>query len=693
MQPTPSAPSLSSRFLRLKIEQDEQLYRKTRFDEINAQLISWQLAADDNNYDDLALVIPEDPTALLTLIIESLLALLQYDVANGSNTALRDIKPGDSVGLIQGRLMFPGIFEGTEMMNGRLYYCVKRADLSNGMVEKIPTGREWRIQPYSSTESVSRRRTTVYGKVLEQILDLPAGGLKTFQKSKMLVVAPDKAGLIESLRNVKIANDPLEAVFPVANYKSVDDWNYVGSFGLNNLKQEPVIGLVANFDMAVDIALRDSSYTLLIVDGAAKLRAHYGDIERLNSEEIPRKVISVLRSTDEDELKTLQAMNIQSWVWKRSDFTRAGDSGKEQTGLFGRHNEVINGLSGNAPVFRELELPDRIESCVDKAYSTLYSLSKVIHPLPEAGMLIRWGIFTMNSWLQLPVTGRQFDDYVEQAGFAEDKKLSVRFPAFCKRLRESYGLLIPSASESDCEALIESMQAVFDYLYAQSPKQDSLIELITNFPSETLDFFCCQSLYAGVFNSLHGNHLVQGRNIEQLNSLPSKNAIITGWSNRRNASRGFLAPAENITILAYKKELGAINQVYHSHPCSPNSQLDIPMRRSLGLVEDEQTSHSEETVESTEKPDIETMLETIIHKFGTAANSTHGGQLEYSDDDDIRQARIITLDDGSFVYADNECLLDKVDRDAKRIQRVGTDSLNPGDELVFASSDRSMFEE
>ena len=174
---------LSDRFARLKIEQDGETYQKSRFDEINSQLISRQLDLDNNDDDDLTLVIPEDPTVLLTVVIQSLLALLQYDIRNGSDEVLNNIEIGQTVGIIRDRTMYPGVFEGMETRGNGKFYRIKRTDVNPVMFESIPPSSAWKIQPYSSTDnSLRKRKGTVYGKVLEQILELPAGGLKAFQK-------------------------------------------------------------------------------------------------------------------------------------------------------------------------------------------------------------------------------------------------------------------------------------------------------------------------------------------------------------------------------------------------------------------------------------------------------------------------------------------------------------------------------
>ncbi len=694
MQDTIDDQKLTKDFFRLHIEQRDEAYNKSFFDEINSRLIFDQLKESDDHKDDLALVTPDDPTVLLMVVVESLLALLKYDVSSGSETTLRDIKPGDSVGLIENRVMYPGLFLGKNVINGKSFYSVKRLDLSNGMVENIPEGRgrEWRIQPYTSTENVSRtRRTKVYGKKIEQMLGLPIGGLKTFQKSKMIVVAPDKSSLINVMRGVKIGGDPLEAIFPIADYTSTEDWHYVGSFGLNNLKQEPIIGLVANCDMAVDIAMKDPSYKLLVVDSASKLRAHYGSIERLNADVNPRKVLCLLRPADEDEIKTLHTMGIESYVWKRQDFKDieiTPSSSESPNGAFDKHSQIVSYLSGSEPEFREVNLPAEIDRKIEESYRILYSLSKQVNPLPEAGILIRWGISLINSWLQLPFTIDEFHTYLARHNIPA-KRIDDKFSEFQTRMRESYGFLIPAMHSGTCEELISKMNGIYEYFSKTSPKGEEIRSLLEKNTNDTTHIYCCNPQYTSAFNKLSGNKRILAKNIEQLSSMPVKRAIITGWSNRRNAAQGFLAPVKSPVFVLYHKELESLRNVYKTHPSSPESSYDRISRQTLGNV-DTTSSLVPDNVE--EGQSIESILNYVTHKFNTPLYPSYDPTLNGTGHENI-EAHQIQFDDGTMVYADTEHKFDKLERSKQKITRSKVSEIAEGDELVFADSERSMFKE
>ena len=678
--------TLTDNFFSLEISQRDSIYGKSYFDEVNSKLLFEQLKETDDSKDDLALVTPEDPTILLTVVVESLLALLKYDVLNGSKNTLKDIKPGDAVGLIENREMYPAIFEGTELMNGKPFYRVRQP---NGITTKIPPGREWRIQPYSSAESLSpRRKTTVYGKSLEHMLELPVGGLKAFQKSKMLVVAPDKNRLITAIRDVKVGGDPLEAVFPIADYLSPDDWHYVGSFGLNNLKQEPLIGLVANCDAAVDIAMKDPNYKLLLIDGASKLRAHYGSIELLNADETPRKVLCLLRPTDEDEMITLNSMGIESYVWKRDDFKSIELEAEDKAdNPFRQHEQILYNLSGSDPVYREVPLPTHLEAAIDEAYKLLRSLSRKVPSLPESGILIRWGISLLNSWLQLPLTIEDYDSYLKESG-PTTKLLGDKFTDFKNRIRSSYGLFIPSMNKDECEDMISKLEIIYGYFLTNNPKKDQLLSIVGRNTDDTFYIYCCQSGYTSAFNGIYGSNTRQAKNIEQLSVTPVGKAIVTGWSSRRNTAHGFLAPVRDMTFLLYRKELDSLRYIYKTHPASPESSYDMNARIALGI---NKVIPTDIPADNQKEESIESILEYVSSKFNTPLYPNY--EANEDNKPDIIEAQQILFEDGSVVYADTDHKFDKIDRSARRIQRSKTVELTEGDEIVFADSERSMFEE
>lgn len=687
MKDLSTSQTITDDFFGLPIIQRGNIYEKSYFDEVNSKLLFEQLKETDDSKDDLTLVTPEDPTVLLTVVVESLLALLKYDVINGSNNTLKDIKPGDAVGLIENREMHPGVFEGTEFQSGKLkYYCIKQP---NGITTKIPPGREWRIQPYSSAESLSpRRKVTVYGKELEEMLELPVGGLKAFQKSKMIVVAPDKSRLITAIRDVRIGGDPLEAVFPVADYTSAKDWHYVGSFGLNNLKQEPLISLVTNCDIAVDIAMKDPNHKLLLVDGASKLRAHYGSIERLNADNNTRKVLCLLRPTDEDEIKTLHSMGIESYIWKRDDFKNINlESAENADSPFSQHNQILYNLSGNDPSYLEVPLPTSIDEAVNDTYRLLRSLSRKVPSLPESGILIRWGISILNSWLQLPLTIDDYDSYLRENNVSAVKLLSDKFTDFKTRIRASYGLFIPSMNKNECEEMISKLEIIYKYFLNNNPKKDRLLSIVGRNTQDTFYVYCCQSGYTSAFNNIYGSNTRQAKNIEQLSVTPVGKAIVTGWSSRRNTAHGFLAPVRDLTFLLYRKELSSLRYIYRTHPASPESTYDINTRITLGSAKEISPATP---VESLKDESIESILEYVSSKFNTPLYPSYEAS---NDKPDIIEAQQILFEDGSIVYADVGHKLDKIDRSARRIQRIKAGELVEGDEIVFADSERSMFEE
>jgi hypothetical protein len=694
MHVQPSYNQSSDRFFKLDIEQKGYPYIKGIFDKLNSQLIAAHLGVDDNQADDFCLVAPQDPTVILTLVIHSLLEVLERDISQMGVHGLKDLVEGQSVGLIQDRVMQPAKFIRFEKMNNRQYYVVETNNLKTTMTIKIPEGREWRIQPYSdSGVETQKRRGTVYGKQLEEILDLPAGGLKAFQQSKILVVPDDKSLFTEQIRNTKIGGDLLESVFPVAEYHSPTDWRYIGHFGANNLHQQPSLGIVANADAAIDIALADESVCLIVICGARKLRRNYGSIERLNYDETPRKLITLLNPMDEEEITNLSAIGIPSWIWKRSDFigTSITDEQTDTASPYSSHYQVLGKLSGSSTEFIEVELPDEINKTIDEVYQGLFSLGKNANPLPESGLLVRWGLSLINGILQIPGTISDYDTFVRDT-LGDEKTINSKIEQFKQKIRNSYGLLIPSIHTRDAEVLLDNLDTVYKYFLVNSPKEDALKLLLSNNDEQTI--FASSASNAAFLNKRLSTKSVIST-AERSDSLIRTHGIIIGWSNRKNAARAFLAPINKLTWLLYKRETRNVQNVYKSHPCSPDSSSDKELRIKLGY---ENTEAEVPTVLPAENDNhetlgIEELLLSFTEKFGTADSHTLQVTDELQESGDRVEAYKVTLSDDSYVYVDKDYRLDRIDRAANKLERCKINNLQEGYELVFAETDRSMFEE
>lgn len=683
----------TDRFFKLDIKHGDFPYIKGDFDKVNSQLIAEHLRVDDNSADDFSLVAPSDPTLLLTLVIHSLLEVLEHDISQVGVHGLKDLKAGQSVGLIQDRVMQPATFIGFERMNNRQYYVVETDNLKTPITIKIPEGREWRIQPYSDADVDSQKRKgTVYGKQLEDILDLPAGGLKAFQKSKILIVPDDKRFFIDQIRNTKIGGDLLETVFPVAEYHSTTDWRYIGHFGANNLHQQPSLGIVASTDMAIDIALADETVCLIIVGGARKLKRNYGSIERLNYHETPRKFIALLNPTDEEEITNLSAMGIPSWVWKRSDFveTSVTDGQTDTDNPYATHYSILEKLSGSTTEFIEVSLPEEIEAQINQIYKGLFSLGRNANPLPESGMLVRWGLSLINGILQIPSTLSEYDSFIG-SNIGDEKTLNYKVELYRQKIRNSYGLLIPSVHTQEADVLLSNFDSVVEYFKDNSPKADALQSLLNQNPQQTV-FASTSNSAAYLSKSLDSK--INVSTAERVDSLIKDRGIITGWSNKKNTARAFLAPINQLTWLLYSREAKNVQNIYKSHPGSPNNLSDNELRIRLGY------SEAVETVQEVEKEEItneilgiEELLTSFTEKFGNPDKQTLQITDEHQDTGDKVDAFKITLTDDSYVYIDKEYKLDRIDRTANKLERCKISSLQEGDELVFADTDRSMFEE
>ena len=87
-------------------------YGKTQFDKTNISLILEHLIGNSDNF--LLVVYPHDPTIIPISFIEGLISLLKRDVLAEDSEVLSGIEIGDSVVVISGRTIVPGIYLGIE---------------------------------------------------------------------------------------------------------------------------------------------------------------------------------------------------------------------------------------------------------------------------------------------------------------------------------------------------------------------------------------------------------------------------------------------------------------------------------------------------------------------------------------------------------------------------------------------------
>lgn len=674
-------------FWELPIQQSGVKYHKSTYDSVNASLIFERLAGDSDK-DDLALVCPDDPTTTLLVIIESLTSLLKYDILNSTSQVLSTIKPGDPVGLMQNRKMLPGIYMGVEEVNGRNLHCVKTDD---GMVTKIPPDRsKWRIQPYMSAELSGRKRSTlVFGKVLEELIGLPPGGLMAFQHSKALLVTPEKARITEAIRGVTLGDDPIETIFPIADYADAENRRHIGG---NALQREPILGLVSNIDTAVDIALADPAVKLVIIDGASKVRTGYGSISRLNSDVQPRKIICLLKSVDEEEIKTLAAMDIDAWIWKRDDFKITGENQSVQNGgsqPFEIHDHIIKNLAGSDPQTIRVEAYKQLDKAVKSAMNQIRVISRQTPPNEEAGFLFRWGVSLINSLLQLPISMRAYETYVNSLGADSGLDLNKKINSFEERLRNAYGFVIPSINTDDCEKLINNIQNIYKLLSLRNPKAEILDKFLEENRDQRVTIACCRPEYAEALRKAHTfDKKIKVVPMSEAGSLPDENLVVTGWINRRLAARLFLAPYKNLTYLLYEREAQSYYQTLRSHPSSPVSGTDTSLRSMMGL-ETRETPGSEATGADSEN-DIEALIKTVNEKYG-GPNYTE--QLHQYGTADMVSARRLIFEDDSYAYLTETQNIDKLERSNGTTRKLKLADMSPGDELIFAESGRDMFED
>lgn len=676
-------------FWDLPIIQNGVIYRKTAYDSVHTSLLLERLSESGKD-DDLVIVSPDDPTFTLLIIIESLLSLLKYDMLNSNPQILLDVKEGDPVALMQNatRKMLPGTYMGTERNNGIIkFYCVKTRD---GVLNKIPPTRsKWRIQPYSTISSSHRKlSTTIFGKALEDLAGLPPGGLMAVQRSKALLVMPGIDRIVKAIRGVTLGGDSIEAIFPMARYSDIQKLHSIGN---NPLQRAALLGIVANVDLAVDIALKDPSIKLVIIEGASKIRSQYGSIERLNNDSEPRKIICLLKSNDEEEIKTLSSINIDTWIWKRQDFQNIEQQEDNNTldkdNIFHLHNRVLNCLSG--PEAKTLIVDSQLdfEYLIEQSIKCARIITRQIDAQDPMNLMLRWAISLINTMLQLPIPLENYYSYLELVGDSEHLRIDYKLKAFQEKLQDTYGLTISLSTKSIFEKLIDQLWKIYKILELHNSKADTLQKLLNDYQGKPVTVIGCKPEYSNALKfAMDTYQNVQILSINNKNTLPIENVIMTGWFSRKMAAKLFLAPYKNLIYILYPYEDRSYSQTLRSHLASPKSNMDNKLRKEQGL----EIEQLHEAIVDGDIIAIDELIDRVRSKFNAFYNDEH--MQDYSTSEMI-QARRLLFDNDSYIYLTENDHLHKLERNNNKSHRCKLSEVVSGDELIFAESEKDIFDE
>lgn len=679
-------------FWDLEIRKANTSYEKTYFDEVNTSLIFERLA-ESGSRDDLAFVLPSDPTIIPLVIIESLLCLLKIDSFNRPNDFLDQLKAGDNVFVLPfsgGRTMKPGIFDGIESKNGKKGYRVKDPT-DKTSTTWYPEETKWRIKPYSSQDIDKRKRSAVAtGEKLEEIMGLSPGDLFGMQSSKGIIVTGNKGKLKEEIKEITIGGDPIESIFPIADFSDADTPKPLLA---DPLRREYVLGLVSNSDTAVDICFKDPSYKLVIIDGASKVRASYGNITRLNADNSPRKVICLLSSSDEEEIETLKSMGIDCWVWKSSDFQHIDVEGKianQSSSDFEYHNEVLSFISqSNKDVLTIHD--DHLDQQLTKLSELLSKLYKGTPESDDGGILLRRFFSYLKFYTQVPVTIKEYERYCFNKGL---QLFTDRIDDFENDIITSFGVVFPRDVQKYARDSIVLIKQLYSYLENKNPKYTAIKELLTDKSYGDTSIVCSRPDFVEILQK--DNSISQSVDVVTLNSLrlePKGRVIFTGFFTKKFQSKLFLAPFLQCEFILYGNETLWYNNLVNKHPASSLSKIDSEIRKQYFPNMEQPVTPSKPDEEDVQSTEFEEILNSVNKKFGNRIDITSTYSPNFVPSDELTSAHRVTFEDDSFTFINGDHHLTKLDRLEGEVIKATYEKLQLDDEIVFTDTSRNLFED
>ena len=668
-------------------------YRKTFFDKVNASLLLGRLAESTDD-DDLVLVLPDDPTVLPLIIIESLLCLLKFDVLQSNNSNFLDqLSEGDSVMYYQDkeRKGLPAVFQGVETYKNQRRYVVKCEEVqgkNSSMIYKCPEAiAHKKIKRCSrASSSKSRKTATIKGGNLEQRMGIDAGSLSSIQESKSLLVTGNKGKLKSEIQGITLDDDRIESIFPIGDY--TDEKNAKPLLA-DKLDRDYILSFVSELDIATRIALDNSKFKLIIIDGASKIKYFYDDIRALNRDEHPRKIICLLRTTDEEEINELIRLGFSAWIWKKTDF-RSITNTPAQHSLdtdFELHDALISKLVQAETSTYTIKETD-INNTLVELHNSLNKLQRITPDSDRAGRLIKG--FRRYLWFFrcLPITLAEHDDYY----CAEGESFYERLNIFEGEVKECYGHIIPSNIQKDYDQSMTLIQQLHVRLKNSNPKRDKIIEILEQQPvNKPMTIICNDAETAEVLR----NRWAINKSVKIVTQWdmdwrqPKDGVIICGYFSRKFMAKTLLAPIRECHFLLYDQEDEAYKNFLKAHPASPEAEVDKGIRKKY--FPELQIKPTPRTINGLPKEDkasdVDSLWQLIDNKFEGAIDFGNSYDRYYKPSHTEISAYKIGFGDGCYTFVSKKPSLKRINRLESKIESVPYKHIELDDEIVF--TDRS----
>jgi len=671
-------------FWNVSISRNGSKYKKTEFDGINSLLLLDKLSEEGSN-DDLALVLPFDPTVTALITIESILSLLKYSMLHGNKHLIDSLSNGDSVVLIeQDRRMTPAIFIGVEYKDGNRCYKIKESDGHRW----IPESRKWRIQPYFSLETAKRKtRSEIYGKDLELAMKLETGGLLAFQNLKGILVTDNKSRFKEEIKKYSMGNDLIAQVFPIADFTDTDNYK---PFINDAIRRDIVLAVVSHTDLAADLALKDEAYKFIIIDGATKIKNSYGSMELLNNDEHPRKIICLLNTSDEEEIKTLHNMKIDQFIWKDFDFNLDNyylSRPPAKNSDIRWHEDVLKNITTSSK--QVVLLPSsNIDQLLRDSLRIINEISSSVPAGDKTSFLLKRLVSMYFFLLHIPV---DIKDYEKLRISNSEIQFSQRFSELKADIKQGLGYIFPRNMEPSIIRLEANFEELVKILNENNPRFADVSRHIQTTAGSTIVF--AQEDFRDAMNiAMPGN--LNDCSLISKNELvirPERDVFFCGYFARKFIAKTFLAPFEKISFQFYQQENERYESLLKTHPASPQSSLDNKLRDKYSMIR-QIKNESNITTQKNEGGLVD--IDDFISNFKNKHDLSTDWRLYIESDinqDKMIAANKIIFDSGSFVFADKIHNFNKLDRENNELIKINLPEIGVGDELIFASKSRDLF--
>lgn len=652
------------------------------------------------------------PTDLLDvyLLVIMGLAAYEYSILYNSKLRLQDFSNGELVEY-NGRVVW---YQGTvtDPYDKAEKISIKYNDQYNTR-EYLPLKFSYEISKYSGSKTTADRVDTKVAKsnvkdALQMLLGIQNKhiGLSGYPS---FLIASEKPGLIEQLREVAVKGTPFFEMFPSVKCTAGNKLR----IGRDPFQREYMFYFVSSLSTADDVLMSQPAIRTLMVDARGKTLGGESLIASIRSQYNIEDIYWLQTYSQLDSVEKLDSgLGFKIWIWDQKDFHNLADfypdntpesqrdSDGEFPGIIFEHRNTTKRLAFYEDLPVEIGYPSGItlefHKNIQSSLRDMFQLSDEYGSRDLANFSIH-AAGIANKLFQSPLPPLAADGASLDSGrktFEED------LSSLENRIATVTGA-VPDGFQAKASGLVANLKFATGAFSNFNAKIKQAASIIKNYPGKRICIISKYPYMAARFKQAVMEELGEegaaslGTNLDFVdNTAQIKSGCdLAIWTYKPQVKNSLMLEpcvGKNILLLfsLQKKEAETALSINHrrfSRYCEPEYRSGI-LKTPEGIVGERYAPEQADIAGGTEPFDLDSLLSSTFIK--TIPSLRSSGRTDTAD------AKMVSFIDGNCAFFQPGNKIRVLDNERKSIEVKTVSSLLEGEEIIFLSdSKRTVFEE